>query len=471
MKRQSAFILLVLLFNSLMMFGQTNVSGGIYNDVTWTLAGSPFIVTDNIVVFPGKTLTIEPGVEVRVQGNTHPLSGFYIEIRGGIVALGTPSAPITFKADGVVNDPYSWAGILVKTAQGGTASFNYINMSNAFEGFRSDNATVVPGVIAFENCNFTNNYYAVSPWFASIFRNCNFSNNYSGIQPSPNYGVTLELYNCNFDNNRFATSYVYDSITIDSCNFIDNEYPLVSVQAGTITNSLFDGNTLAFNGYGGILSNCEFVNNAVGIGNHSAGSVTNCIFRNNQLGIEMTTGAVLRNNEISNNLVGLKIFDNVVDFRDNRICGNTLYNVENGGDKNISIENNCFCESDSTVIEQLLFDGYDDISKGLFNYSIYDSTCTNIIQSVSKVTIITNTFDAAKQEMEVFPNPAKDVLHVRFPLGITEGVLRIVNLQGQEMLRTELLEENTLDVSSLARGIYLLQVNGAQQFVKKWVKE
>ncbi len=104
------------------LFAQTNVSGGIYNNVTWTLSGSPYIVTGNIVVFPGKTLTIEPGVEVRVQGNGYPSSmGISIEIRGMLVAVGTPTAPITFKADGVVTDPYSWSGIFVKAAQGGDA--------------------------------------------------------------------------------------------------------------------------------------------------------------------------------------------------------------------------------------------------------------------------------------------------------------------------------------------------------------
>ncbi|NBU46564.1 MAG: hypothetical protein EBS34_03810, partial [Flavobacteriales bacterium] len=72
-------------------FGQTNVSGGIYQNTTWNLAGSPYIVTSSIVVFPGNTLTIEPGVEVFVTPdysfNTGNLR--YIEIRGNLIALGT----------------------------------------------------------------------------------------------------------------------------------------------------------------------------------------------------------------------------------------------------------------------------------------------------------------------------------------------------------------------------------------------
>jgi len=52
---------------------QTNVHGGIYNNTTWTLANSPYVVTDTIVVFPGVTLTIEPGVTVKFE------DGKYVE--------------------------------------------------------------------------------------------------------------------------------------------------------------------------------------------------------------------------------------------------------------------------------------------------------------------------------------------------------------------------------------------------------
>jgi len=46
---------------------QTNVSGGIYTNTTWTLTNSPYIVVDTVVVFPGVTLTIQSGVIVKVR--------------------------------------------------------------------------------------------------------------------------------------------------------------------------------------------------------------------------------------------------------------------------------------------------------------------------------------------------------------------------------------------------------------------
>ena len=49
---------------------QTNVSGTISQNTTWTLLpnppnnGSPYIVTGDITINSGVTLTIQPGIEV-----------------------------------------------------------------------------------------------------------------------------------------------------------------------------------------------------------------------------------------------------------------------------------------------------------------------------------------------------------------------------------------------------------------------
>src|SRR3990172_352821 len=64
--------------------GQTNVSGGIFSNTTWTKVNSPYIVIDTVVVFPGVTLTIQPGVTVKFANNKR------IEIRQAkIIAVGT----------------------------------------------------------------------------------------------------------------------------------------------------------------------------------------------------------------------------------------------------------------------------------------------------------------------------------------------------------------------------------------------
>jgi len=79
----------------------TQVSGIINTDTTWTVANSPFIVTGNILVYTGATLTIEPGVEVIFNGN------FSIQVRGNLQAIGTEQERITFRH----YDNGTWGGI------------------------------------------------------------------------------------------------------------------------------------------------------------------------------------------------------------------------------------------------------------------------------------------------------------------------------------------------------------------------
>ena len=53
--------------------GATDVSGHIDTDTTWTVAGSPYIVTGNVFVYgtpTNVTLTVQAGVEVRFNSAT-----------------------------------------------------------------------------------------------------------------------------------------------------------------------------------------------------------------------------------------------------------------------------------------------------------------------------------------------------------------------------------------------------------------
>ena len=78
----------------------TYIEGHISGDIIWKLAHSPYIVTNDIIIDTGSTLTIEPGVEVRFDGN------FTFRADGELFATGNESNPIVFTS----NQPKPTAG-------------------------------------------------------------------------------------------------------------------------------------------------------------------------------------------------------------------------------------------------------------------------------------------------------------------------------------------------------------------------
>jgi hypothetical protein len=83
------FLLLVIPF---FVISQTNVSGVISDDITWTFQNSPYLITNNVRVNSGATLTIDPGVEVLFNGS------FSVQIFGELQAVGTNNSMIKFSS-------------------------------------------------------------------------------------------------------------------------------------------------------------------------------------------------------------------------------------------------------------------------------------------------------------------------------------------------------------------------------------
>ena len=81
--------------------GPTPVSGEITGHAVWSVSGSPYVVTGDVVVRPGASLTIEPGVVVEFQRVDQPkpfTRRAVIRVQGRLEAVGTDTAWIRFTA-------------------------------------------------------------------------------------------------------------------------------------------------------------------------------------------------------------------------------------------------------------------------------------------------------------------------------------------------------------------------------------
>jgi hypothetical protein len=84
----------------------TYVSGHIDHDTTWTLAGSPYQVYIEVIVDPGVTLTIDPGVMVQNYAGVTVSTSYIFDVQGTLKANGTLSMEIYFDPG-----PDGWSGI------------------------------------------------------------------------------------------------------------------------------------------------------------------------------------------------------------------------------------------------------------------------------------------------------------------------------------------------------------------------
>ncbi|MEJ5310631.1 MAG: right-handed parallel beta-helix repeat-containing protein [Anaerolineae bacterium] len=98
-------------------------SGTISADETWCLADSPHLMSANVTVAAGFTLTIEPGVTVQAANTA-------LIVQGHLQAAGDATQPITFTSQSD-SGPYEWSGI---TFDGGTGTLRHAIVRNSGTG-------------------------------------------------------------------------------------------------------------------------------------------------------------------------------------------------------------------------------------------------------------------------------------------------------------------------------------------------
>jgi Secretion system C-terminal sorting domain len=422
-RKSGQLLLLVLLLWGQFCRAQTYVSGGIYADETWTLANSPYVVTDTITVFPGVTLDIEPGVTVQVGDS------MLIEVRGRMNAIGSVGDTIRFTSSS--SSPFKgiWAGVYINTFVGGSAYVEYCKMNYAESALRVE-CCWNGGPVEVRHSSFVDDMIALGGYagWAELVDSCYFANN--------QYAITQG-----------------DKIITNS-KFVNNEYGLFYTERVDVLNSNFCGNRTALYGGRGLIRNNVIMKNGVGIKSVFEGFYDvsdNFIVRND-------TGVVFSPFETSEGLG-----DN------NVICQNEQYNVVNLTFLNIPVMDNCWCSSDPVVIAQSIFDGYDDINFGLLDFDpflgctvvvIPEPICPGVVDGTPELTVDKD------RPMWIYPNPATGSAAIHFQEVQTNTRLSVFDMLGSEVWHDRVTGVQVLiDTEEWGPGVYRVRSVDSEQHV------
>jgi hypothetical protein len=352
MKKHFLLLFAVLVFSTVSknnLFGLTNVSGGIYTNATWTLANSPYVITDTITVFPGVTLTIEPGVTILFDNNK-PL-----EIRQGrIIAEGTATDSIIFTSNSPSPATGIYPGIFLNNGSM-VSRFNFCSINYAIIGV---NATVTDSLVI-RNSNFK--YDSIGIQFighaigevaiidscimsnisgaglyinlliSAVITNCIFSYSNTGAVIGDYFTSTSQFYgiinDCIFDHDTVGMSYHVSASEVNRCKFTNNQ---------TGFNSWVHGQILPYQNY---VRHSEFTFNQLGAYTSSV-VFDSCRISNNYEGIHSVTSTIAHCNIDSNQTIGVTIVRDQVSNCNIRYNATGVLNASSGDIINNNIQYN-----------------------------------------------------------------------------------------------------------------------------------
>ena len=278
-------LIISLIFVTTLLYAQTNVNGNVSG--TWTLTNSPYIATNNLVLQPTDTLIIEPGVDVKFDGN------YRFDIFGTFLAVGTESDSITFTRNGSTN----W-------------------MSLNFADDADDNSLLQYCIIEYGSESGYDPYWGVvnfnlsSPTISnSRISNCSDDGiylHYSDALVSNNYIRDISSEGIKLNQSQ-------GTITGNTLNSINSS----SIYLDDSDSTLISNNTISNNGYYGV---CLYSSN------DNVDILNNTISNNDSYGIYLQSSS--NNVDISNNTIfghaSRGIYFSANNYGD--IIGNLIYN-------------------------------------------------------------------------------------------------------------------------------------------------
>jgi hypothetical protein len=418
-------IILSFLFVTLISYG-TNVTGGIYSNTIWTVANSPYIVTDTVMVFPGVILTIQPGVVVKFNSNG------LLEVRGSLSARGTTADSIIFTSNSSTPKASDYLGVIIETS---TDTLTYCRFSYSSWGLGYDGYLGCPPVA-----------------------HCAFTSNLAGISMIASAGAAMSLDTCTFKYDTIGIERD-DEVPIIGCTFLYNG-TAINMPAGAyspIENCIIEyNNNGILSGMNNIITHCTIdYNRDYGVTLTGGCNISYCEIENNYIGIKSTMNNVTYNN-ISHNYIGIETSGGDSSGGGifcNSFCNNTDFNFIIQTSVDIPIKDNFWCLTDSAQIQATIYDGYQKITLGLaFFTPFYTSPCSG---TPSAINALKNNYGNVK----VFPNPNNGKFSIESDMINEKSIIEIYNVLGEKVYKVNLNADITeINLSTQPKGIYLYRV-------------
>ena len=221
----------------------TIVGGYISENITWTLEGSPYIIIENVIVTPGVTLSIEPGVIVKFVNGTELI------IDGALIAQGNVTHRILFTSNFTTPQPGDWGGIRFRDkSDDARCIIDWAIIQYASFGVFPESAspTIQNSIVRWNRYGIYGNESGLSVINSTILENVGY-----GIY-GQGRNVIWKILNSNISSNWgygiCIVSSRGSSVAVDNCYILNNRFTGIFLNIGESSGAVISNNRVLNNG-------------------------------------------------------------------------------------------------------------------------------------------------------------------------------------------------------------------------------